>query len=225
MAMQPPHRVDQVRALEALYGRRLVHRFDPMWLIGVAGSRARPPRRCGLTMMSCAPTVAQPVASPGPAVRQPGQALDAGAAQDRAEQLGLGLASRRPRLRPSRPSARYPNVNEYASAPGSRNVISSVRSRTASRWRMSWYRRPSRSRPFAVLVDVHAVRRAGSLAVEEHAEGNRLARSGGQHEVRVARVEPEGDAPAGLVRARRSRRPIAHSPLRAQSLSRRVVVR
>jgi hypothetical protein len=28
--------------------------------------------------------------------------------------------------------AGYPNVNAYASAPGSRNVISSVRSRTAS---------------------------------------------------------------------------------------------
>ncbi len=33
------------------------------------------------------------VTCPGPAVGQPGQALDAGAAQDRAEQLGLGLAS------------------------------------------------------------------------------------------------------------------------------------
>ena len=30
---------------------------------------------------------------PGPAVRYPGQALDAGATQDRAEQLGLGLAT------------------------------------------------------------------------------------------------------------------------------------
>ena len=32
----------------------------------------------------------------------------------------------------------YPNVNEYASAPGSAKVISSVRSRTAARWRTSW---------------------------------------------------------------------------------------
>ena len=32
----------------------------------------------------------------------------------------------------------YPNVNTYASAPGSRNVISSVRSRTASCSRTSW---------------------------------------------------------------------------------------
>ena len=36
---------------------------------------------------------AQPVSSPGPAVRQPGQALDAGATQDRAEQLRLRLAA------------------------------------------------------------------------------------------------------------------------------------
>jgi hypothetical protein len=39
------------------------------------------------------PHGAQPVSSPGPAVRYPGQALDAGATQDRAEQLGLGLAT------------------------------------------------------------------------------------------------------------------------------------
>src|SRR4029453_16631745 len=43
---------------------------------------------------------------------------------------------------------RYPNVNAYASAPGSSNVISSVRSRTSPGSRTSWYRRPSRSRPF-----------------------------------------------------------------------------
>src|SRR3954447_15529745 len=39
------------------------------------------------------PHGAQPVSSPGTAVRQTGQALDAGATQDRAEQLGLGLAT------------------------------------------------------------------------------------------------------------------------------------
>ena len=33
-----------------------------------------------------------------------------------------------------------------------------------------------------VLVDVHAVRRARSLAVEERTEGDRLARFGGEHE-------------------------------------------
>ena len=32
----------------------------------------------------------------------------------------------------------YPNVNTYASAPGSSNVIFSVRSRTPSCWRTSW---------------------------------------------------------------------------------------
>src|SRR5215204_6257545 len=51
----------------------------------------------------------------------------------------------------------------------------------------------------AVRVDVHACRRAGSLAVEGYAERDRLRCPSGQHEVRVSRVEPEGDAPAGLV--------------------------
>ena len=51
----------------------------------------------------------------------------------------------------------------------------------------------------AVRVDVHACRRAGSLAVEGYAEGDRLRRSSREHEVGVTRVEPEGDAPAGLV--------------------------
>ena len=35
----------------------------------------------------------QAVTCPGPAVGQPGHALDAGATQERAEQLGLGLAT------------------------------------------------------------------------------------------------------------------------------------
>ena len=51
----------------------------------------------------------------------------------------------------------------------------------------------------AVFVDVDAVRRAGGLAVEEHAEGGWLSRCAKQHEMRVAGVEPVGDAPAGLV--------------------------
>src|ERR671916_2907875 len=51
----------------------------------------------------------------------------------------------------------------------------------------------------ALLVDVHASRWAGSLAVEEHAKGDRLRCSSREHEVRVARVEPEGDAPVRLV--------------------------
>ena len=49
------------------------------------------------------------------------------------------------------------------------------------------------------LVDVHAVGPPRCLAVEEHAERNRLSRSGRQHEMRVARVEPVGGAPTGLV--------------------------
>src|SRR5829696_6475997 len=50
----------------------------------------------------------------------------------------------------------------------------------------------------AVLVDVDACRRARSLAVDEHTEGDRPSGSGRHHEVRVARGEPECDAPAGL---------------------------
>src|SRR5687768_17149040 len=51
----------------------------------------------------------------------------------------------------------------------------------------------------AVRVDVHASRGPGSLAVEGYAKRNRLRCSSREHEVRVARVEPEGDAPAGVV--------------------------
>jgi hypothetical protein len=64
-------------------------------------------------------------------VRSGRQAVDAGAAQDRAEQLRLGLASSDRDYDPV-VHLGYPNVNAYASAPGSRNVISSVRSRTPS---------------------------------------------------------------------------------------------
>lgn len=50
--------------------------------------------------------------------------------------------------------------------------------------------------PASVLVDVDSMRRAWIRPVREHAEGNRLSRTGCQHHVRVTRVEPEGDAPA-----------------------------
>src|SRR6185312_7339950 len=53
--------------------------------------------------------------------------------------------------------------------------------------------------PVSVLVRVHAVRRAQRLAVQRHAEGDRIVLPGGHHEVRVARVEAEADAAAGLV--------------------------
>src|SRR3954454_21798418 len=56
------------------------------------------------------PHGAQPVSSPGPAVRQPGQALDAGPTQDRAEQLGLSLATRNRDCDPVVHRG-YPNVN------------------------------------------------------------------------------------------------------------------
>jgi hypothetical protein len=79
-----------------------------------------------------------------------------------------------------------------------------------------------------VLVDVLAVRRARSLAVEEHAEGNRPARSAGQHEMHVARVEAQRDAATGLVQrgALRSDRPLAgqRPVVEAQALGERVAV-
>jgi hypothetical protein len=42
------------------------------------------------------------------------------------------------------------------------------------------------------------MRWAGHFAVEQHAEGDRLSHRRGKHEMRVARVEPAGDAAAGL---------------------------
>ena len=67
--------------------------WAPRWLIaGLAEPRVRP-RVAAADHDVVGPDGPQAVASPGPAVRQPGQALDAGAAQDRAEQLGFGLAT------------------------------------------------------------------------------------------------------------------------------------
>jgi hypothetical protein len=57
---------------------------------------------------------AQPVSSPGPTIRQPGQALDAGATQDRAEQLGLGLTTGDFNYDPV-VHLRYPNVKACGS--------------------------------------------------------------------------------------------------------------
>jgi hypothetical protein len=51
----------------------------------------------------------------------------------------------------------------------------------------------------ALVVDVQAVRRARSLAIQQHAERNRRSRARRQHQMRVACVEPERDAPTGLV--------------------------
>jgi hypothetical protein len=56
------------------------------------------------------PDGAQSVSSPGTTVRQPGQALDAGATQYRAEQLGLGLAAGDGDYDPA-VHLGYPNVN------------------------------------------------------------------------------------------------------------------
>src|SRR3954447_3409623 len=51
----------------------------------------------------------------------------------------------------------------------------------------------------AVLVNVDAVRAARSLAVEEHAKGDRLVSSGREHEMRVPGRGTARDAPAGLL--------------------------
>jgi hypothetical protein len=52
-----------------------------------------------------------------------------------------------------RPASRYPNVNEYALAPGWRKMICTVRWRTASCWRTS----PVQAAVANDAVDVHAV--------------------------------------------------------------------
>jgi hypothetical protein len=49
------------------------------------------------------------------------------------------------------------------------------------------------------LVDVDAARQVGRLAVDAHAARDRVARSSRQHDVRIARVKPKGDGPAGPV--------------------------
>ena len=51
----------------------------------------------------------------------------------------------------------------------------------------------------AVPVDVESVRRARRRAVEEHAEGNLVVCPRREDEMRVARVEAEGDAAVGSV--------------------------
>ena len=124
-----------------------------------------------------------------------------------------------PRPRCSCRSHVYPNVNAYASAPGSRNVISSVRSRTASaRARAGRGGRPGarRSRPR------RRPRRgpARSLAVEEHAEGigsrapGDSTRCASRAWKRKAMLPP---APSSTTFSR----PIVHSPTSAQWLRRR----
>ena len=86
-----------------------------MWLIGSAQKLAcilRVPRADQDVVGSDCP---EAVTSPRPAVRQPRQALDAGATQDRAEQLGLGLAAGDlnydPIVGASHRWPGYPNVN------------------------------------------------------------------------------------------------------------------
>ena len=90
-------------------------------------------------------------------------------------------------------------MNTYAWAPGSWNVISTVPFADCIGLTHELVQAAVPEQAVPLFVDVDTVRRAGSLAVEEHAEGNRLSSPGGQHEMRVARLEPEGDASAGAV--------------------------
>ena len=50
-----------------------------------------------------------------------------------------------------------------------------------------------------LLVDVGAMRAARSLAIKQHAEGNRFPRTRRQHKMCVARAEAVGDAPSRTV--------------------------
>ena len=76
----------------------------------------------------------------------------------------------------------YPNVNVYAAAPGSRNVISSVRSHTRFVLAHELVQAAVPQHALAVLVDVHATRAARSVAVDEPAEGHPLTGASWQHE-------------------------------------------
>ena len=89
-------------------------------------------------------------------------------------------------------------MKAYASAPGSSNTTCNVRSRTRFVRAHELVEAALAEHAVAGLVGVGAVRRARRLAVQQHAERDRLATGAGQDEVRVAGMEPEGDAPAGL---------------------------
>ena len=147
-------------------------------------------------MMSCAPK-ASPSPAPAPLFVNRGKHIDAGATQDRAEQLGLGLATGDLDYDPV-VHLDYPNVNAYASAPGSEegDLERALADPVVLAHKLVHAAFPQQAVP--VLVHVHAKCRARGLAVDEHAEGNRRSRSGRQHEMRVARVEPVGDDPPGL---------------------------
>jgi hypothetical protein len=64
-----------------------------VWLIGAVQELAGVVRVPGADDNVVGPHGSQAVTCPGPAVGQPRHALDAGATQERAEQLGLGLAT------------------------------------------------------------------------------------------------------------------------------------
>jgi len=87
-------------------------------------------------------------------------------------------------LRKSHASLRFTNVR------ASRNVISSGPLADRVVLAHELVEAAVSEHAVAVLVGVYAVRRAWNFAVEEQAEGNRLARSGREDEVRVAGVVP-----------------------------------
>ena len=116
-------------------------------------------------------------------------------------------------------SRSYPNVNEYAPAPGSRNVTSSVRSRTRAAWRTSWYRRPSRSTPWpsssmSTPCDVPGASpsRSTRKGIGARAPGDRT-RCASRAWKRKARLPPASSSST-------CSRPIVHAPARAQWLGR-----
>src|SRR5439155_13383143 len=78
----------------------------------------------------------------------------------------------------------------------------------------------------ALLVDVDAVRTARSVAVEQDTERDRLTRVARENEMRVARVEAEGDAAVRPFKRDllRAGRPLAGEPplIQSQTLKRRL---
>jgi hypothetical protein len=88
----------------------------------------------------------------------------------------------------------YRNVNAYSAASGSRNVISTVRSRTRVMRAQELVPVAVPPHAVAVLVDVNATRAAWS-AVGWHAEGIGSRTPRDSTRMRIARVEPVGTPP------------------------------
>src|SRR4051794_38222097 len=98
------------------------------------------------------------------------------------------------------PCVRYPNVNEYACAPGSRNMILEGALADWSGLADELVQPRFGKRAVALVVHVGPVGSARGLPVEEHPEvGRRPPRCRSHDQVQVAGLEPVDNLPLGLV--------------------------